>query len=361
MKERQRILAVEAVPLAEAFNSATGTIPITVIKAGFNKSKQRYYPAATLKRDYKIFEGARMYADHQTEKEAKERPEGSVHNWVGTLKKVWAEEDGTIKAHAAVIDPAFRAKLEMLNTQKMINDMGVSIRAIGEASTQEVEGLKTTYIESLLAARSVDFVTHAGAGGRVEALEAAVAEDNDVDVITEAKLRVRRPDLVDLIESKLRGGDVPEITDKQIAEFKEVTTKLANAETALATLTKELEEANKKISDSEKVASRAKVAVELEKMLGESKLPKVSQERIKKHFAEAEKVDGMKEAISDEQAYLKTLNVVVKHSGVRDNGKKEDEVEEGDRKEFKVSDLEEAFMPLGLTKEEAKIAASGKR
>lgn len=350
-ESHRRVLAAECVQLTESFNKEAGTIPLTVIKPGFNKSKQRYYPAATLKRDYKIFEGARMFADHQTEREATERPEGSVHTWVGTIKKVWAEGDGTVKAQAAIIDPAFRAKLEMLNSQKMISDMGVSIRAIGEASTQEVEGLETTYIESLLAARSVDFVTYAGAGGQVDAIESAVADPNDVDIITETVLRKRRPDLIELIETKFQGE-----------QMKTAEQQLGEANTQLADTKKKLEEATKRIEESEKVAKKASAAAELTKMLSESKLPKVSQERLKKVYAEAVSTDGMKEAITAEQEYLKTLNVeITKHNGAEENGSTEVQESAEQPSKKKSATAVEAFMAMGFTEAEAKIAAAGKR
>lgn len=114
-----------------------------------------------------------MFANHQTDAENRARPEGSVHDWVASLTKVWPESDGTIKAQAAVVDPAFKARLEELDKHGMLNDMGISIRAIGEASRSVIDGVKTDCVESLTAARSVDFVTFAGAGGRVEAMESA--------------------------------------------------------------------------------------------------------------------------------------------------------------------------------------------
>lgn len=154
-----------------AYNASSGVLQLKIIQPGFNKSKQRFYPASTLRRDYKIFEGAKMFADHQTDQEAKTRPEGSVNNWVANLRKVWVESDGTIKGEAVVIDPKFKEKLNTLNKNGLLNEMGVSIRATGTGSQQEVDGFQTNYIESLVACRSVDFVTFAGAGGQVEAME----------------------------------------------------------------------------------------------------------------------------------------------------------------------------------------------
>ena len=59
-----------------------------------------------LKRDYKIFEGQKMYADHPTEAEDKARPERSIRDWVATLSEVTCDENGvvTFRKHTSMID-----------------------------------------------------------------------------------------------------------------------------------------------------------------------------------------------------------------------------------------------------------------
>ena len=345
-QESFRVLACNAVPFEEsAYDSATGKLTMTVIKPGLNKSKARYYPQETLKRDYHVFENAKMFADHQSDKEAKERPEGSVNNWVAQINKVWPEADGTIKATAAVIDPPFKAKLDALAKQGLLHEMGVSIRAIGEASEQEREGVTTNVVESLIAARSVDFVTYAGAGGQIEAIESA-QQDNDVDLVNEAELRKRRPDLVQLVEKHAR----------QETNVKTIETQLQESQTQLAAVTKERDELKQKVTVAEKTAAKAAVAVELAKQLSESKLPEISQNRIRKVFAEAEKIDGIKEAIAEEHEYVKKLGVAPaskKNLGATDNGTANESADP------KKPNFEEAFALLpGMSKDDAKRAAS---
>jgi hypothetical protein len=348
--ESFRVLATSALPLEEsAYNAATKTLKVTIIKPGLNKSKARFYPAETLKRDYHVFEGAKMFADHQSEKEAKERPEGSVHNWVASLKNVHAESDGTLSGDAVVIDPPFEAKCDALNKQGLLHEMGVSIRAIGEASEQEREGVTTNVVESLIAARSVDFVTYAGAGGQIEAMESAKPDDEiDVDLVTESALRKRRPDLITLIE-----------THAQETTMKSVETQLQEAQTQIGTLTKENTELKTKFEEAQKATQKATVAAELAKLLTESKLPAVSQERIRKQFAEAVKTDGIAQAIKEEQDYLKQVGAgakaapTPKNLGAADNGTTR-EADAGQK-----PNLEEAFklMP-GMSEKEAKLAAA---
>lgn len=154
--------------LCESFGDK-GEITFTVIKPGWSKNN-RYYPAELLKQRANIFEGAKMFMNHATEAQDKARPEGDLRDWVANVTKVWPESDGTVRATAKVIDPVFKQKLALLGEANMLNTMGVSIRAMGESKDGEAEGRKGKVVESLKAARSVDFVTFPGAGGQVESL-----------------------------------------------------------------------------------------------------------------------------------------------------------------------------------------------
>ena len=380
--ESFRILACNAVPLQEStYDPTAGKLKITIIRPGLNKSKARFYPAETLKRDFAVFEGAKMFADHQSEKEFKDKPEGSVNNWVASLKNVHAESDGTLAGDAFVIDPPFKAKLDELNKQGLLHEMGVSIRAIGEATEGEREGVSTNVVEALLAARSVDFVTYAGAGGQIEAMESARHDnEGDVDLVTEAGLRKRRPDLIKLVENHAQETAMKSL-EQQLKESQEERSKLTKAnielaakfeeaqtartalETANKALTKEktdmtakLTEADQKTAAAEKASAKVAIASELATLLTESKLPDISQARIRKQFAEAEVIDGIKEAIAEEAAYVKHLGVArpaPKNLGASDNGN----TREREVQEVTPETMAEAFSLLpGLSEKEAALA-----
>ena len=183
----------------------SGRLTVTVIKPGLSKNN-RYYSPDLLKQSTGIFENARMFADHQTDNEASARPEGSVKDWVASLTGVIAESDGTLKATAQVIDPAFKTKLENLKAAGLLNQMGVSIRCSGEATDGEMGGQHVKIIESLLSCRSVDFVTFAGAGGRVETMESV-----DPDILAarqESRKRIAAGVRTNIFESFVTGMEV---------------------------------------------------------------------------------------------------------------------------------------------------------
>lgn len=334
-----------------AYDKSTGKLTVTVIQPGFNTSKGRYYKESCCKSGYKVFEGAKMFANHQTVAEEKARPEGDVNQWVANLTRTWVESDGVIKGEAVVIDPTFKQKLENLAEAKLLGEMGISIRAIGEAYEGKIDGTTTIVVESFLAARSVDFVTYPGAGGRVEAIESDTSLDaNDVDLVNLEELRKRRPDLVLLIESK---------TIRELSIMK--TTEQLTAE--LAEATKNLKEANDKLALSETTTKKTVAAAELTKLLSESKLPQVSKDRLTKVFKEATEVAGMKEAIEEEAKYIASLNPGAKKT-VLNMGESHNATEvlaESVKSEATIKELTENFQKMGLSPEEAAIAAKGKR
>lgn len=343
-----RALASEVSILNEgAFDSAKGILTLKVIQPGFNKSGGRYYPKDTLARDHKIFEGSKMFLNHQTDVQEKARPEGDVNNWVASIKRTWVDAaDGSIMGEAAVIDPVFKAKLMSLQEQGLLKDMAVSIRAIGRQDARNVEGKATKYIESLISARSVDFVANAGAGGQILAMESASLDENDVDLVSEELFRQRRPDLVGIIESQIKERHM---NDVEIKALQEASTKLA---ADLATALTQLKEANDKSALQESIAKKAVVAGELSKLLSESKLPEVAVNRLKAQFKDAVEVVGMKEAIDAEKMYIDSLKAPV--------NKKNGNAENKEVKEGSGVDMIAAYIRLGLTKEQATIAAGKK-
>lgn len=337
VKESARFVSNDYTSLQESsYDASKGELTVTVIRPGMSKNR-RFYPQEVLKRDHRIFEGAKMFADHQTTKESNDRPEGSVNNWVAVMGKPWVESDGTVKAKATVVDPPFKAKLDRLNETGLLNEMGVSIRAVGEAHDKSDDSGDYKMVESLLAARSVDFVTYAGAGGRVETIESA--DPNDVDLISESELRKRRPDLVTLIESNI---------NKEVKNMKTLEQQLQEAQTSFNTLKAENETLKSKVAESEKRAAQAEIG----KLINESKLPQVAKDRLVKQFAEATKTDGVAEAITAEVDYLKQVapSTLSKNNGAVDNAVESDPV--------KVeAALIESYKGLGLSEAEAKIAA----
>lgn len=146
---------------------AGGRAKIGIITPGTGSSGT--YPKETIEaagRDKVFGQGLHMYLDHATEAQEWERPEGSLRDLVGVLTEdaYWDDEAGGLVAEAKI----FSHWKPIIS--EMAEDIGVSIRASGEVS--EASGQRV--VTKLTEARSVDFVTRAGRGGRVlELMESA--------------------------------------------------------------------------------------------------------------------------------------------------------------------------------------------
>ena len=298
-ERRERVL--NYIPLTEAkFDKGRATV--IVIKAGFNADKSRYYPSEVLQRDYKVFEGLKMYADHPTVEEDKARPERSMKSdWVAVLKDVICDESGTVTGVAEIVEPWLMTKLATLRDKDLLSEMGISINAVGDASEDTIEGTKTIVIERLRFARSVDFVTEPGAQGIVTLYEST--RDQDIDLIDISALRERRPDLIKVVESSVRA----EIT-KEVKRMSEQEDKIKELNEQVGTLTTERDELQGKITEAEKAKAKAEAQAVVKEAVEKAELPKAAKERILERYADAESADGIEEAIKSEIDYIAKLS-----------------------------------------------------
>jgi hypothetical protein len=319
-----------------------GIATVTIIKTGFNEGNGRYYPAEVLKRDYKIFEGAKMYADHPTDAEEKARPERSIRDWVGTLNNVEYKEDAII-GKATIVEPWLQAKLARLRDSEMLSEMGISINAIGSASDAEIEGIKTKLVEKLIKARSVDFVTEPGAGGSVEFYE---SERIDIDLIEINQLKELRPDLVEVIKTETKA----ELT-KEVKRIMEMEEKVKELEGQITTLTTERDELKTKMEEAEKAQKKAEAKSLIDEAVGKSELPEAAKSRILEKFKDVETADGIEEAIKSEKDYIAAIQESGKVKGL---GKTEVNPVESHKA------LVESFKKLGMPDKEAETAAEGR-
>ena len=297
------------VPLTEAIFDK-GRATVIVIKPGFNATEDRYYPAEMLKRDYKVFEGIKMYADHPTETEEKELPERSMKSsWVAVLKDVTVDEAGVVTGIAEIIEPWLMTKLATLRDKNMLSEMGISINAAGHVSKGTIDGKETLVIEELTIARSVDFVTEPGAHGIVTFYESD--RSRDIDLVELSGLKERRPDLIKVIEANVRA----EIT-KEVKKSMDNEEKIKELEDQNETLTTENTTLKDKITEGEKATAKAEAQATIKEAVDQAELPDAAKEVLIKRFKDAETADGITEAIRAEVDYIARLSESVKVKGM---------------------------------------------
>uniref|UniRef100_A0A6M3KLC5 Uncharacterized protein n=1 Tax=viral metagenome TaxID=1070528 RepID=A0A6M3KLC5_9ZZZZ len=341
-----RTLVTEFIPLTEATITSKGKGQVVVIKPGFNASKKRYYPQETLARDFKVFEGVKMYSDHPTEAEEHDRPERSIKDWVAVLENVRVRgNDGAVVGDYTVVEPWMEAKLAKLRDSGQLNKIGVSINAVGSASKQKIEGVETNFIEKLVVARSVDFVTEPGAGGSVEIFE---ANDPmlDVDLIDLAVFKERRPDMVKVIEDGVRNEFTKEVKHKM--ELQETVDKLTKDNEVLV---KENSELKGKITQADKAKVKADAQAKIKEAVSKAELPEAAKVKLLERFRDAETDTGVAEAVKSESDYIAVLAEAGKVKGMGP-----DKVDpEADHKA-----LVEAFKRTGMSDKSAEIAAGAR-
>lgn len=159
-------IAGDYVPLVERAIRRDGTIPVKVIAPGWGSSG--YYGADVLERDGpKVFTpGVKMFWNHPTAVEESDRPEGDLNALAAELTSAarWdanGPQGAGLYADAKVFTPYREA------VDELAEHIGVSIRASGKAAPGEAEGRRGAIIQEITNARSVDFVTAPGAGGRI--------------------------------------------------------------------------------------------------------------------------------------------------------------------------------------------------
>lgn len=164
-----RVTLDESRPVAQALRLAEGPgrFLVQLITPGWGSSgfySQEVIEQAAVDRVWPA--GTHMYLDHPTESEGYERPERSVRDLSAVLTEDarWDAATAALVAEVRVFS-AYRTQLaEMLDT------IGVSIRGAAEGEMGEAEGRRGRIITRLIVGESVDFVTHAGRGGKVLAV-----------------------------------------------------------------------------------------------------------------------------------------------------------------------------------------------
>lgn len=161
---QERAMPSSARPLLRetsvAVTGAGALLEAQIINAGVGSSG--YYSPEVLQAaaKAKVFAaGLHVYVDHPTESEQFERPERTIRDLAGALETDAVYESGALRARVRVFESHRALIVERASV------IGMSIRASASMSSETRDGLPI--VEAIVQAHSVDFVTHAGRGGRI--------------------------------------------------------------------------------------------------------------------------------------------------------------------------------------------------
>ena len=348
------VLAIElSEGLAEGL--ATGTLPVRFLVPGLNTDKDRFYTEQAIHDACKVFEGVKMYANHPTRTEGRERPERDVRDWVANLRNCRIAPTGAAVGDAVIHESWFKAKVQGLLEAGELEGLGTSIIGVGSGTKGEVEkGVKAHIVENIVKGRSCDFVTEPGAGGRAGLQESTSAtlydEQNDIDLLNEADLRERRPDLVALIEA-----DKMKEARGEMEELEKLKERVAELEESITATEAERDELKVKIEEAELAEAKTKAQVEIKELVeAEKDLSDPTRKRIIARFADAASTEDVAEAIADEKAYVAALNET---GTVKDLGRA-DPVDDTKTVNAELTETQiQRFVDKGFTKEDAERMA----
>ena len=327
----------DIIPLSEKAVGKDGKIKVKIIEKGWGSSG--YYPEDVLIRDAGVYKaGTKMYWDHPTESEDRERPERSLRDFAAKLTSDGKFDRNGFDGPGIYADSmVFAPYKEVL--EELAPHIGVSHRALGKAVQGEAEGKKGPIIEKIVAAKSVDFVTTPGAGGKV------------VQLFEAARERAQE-------EGKQDKTEANKEEVKRMAEIKE----LEEANTKLEEEKGELTEENARLKESAVLREARDIVTE---KVGKAELPDITKERLVENLV---KSPPMKEGELDREEFVKDIDEAVtsesdyiakvtKSGEIRGMGSSESK---GNLKEsFKAT-----FLREGKSEEEAEkmaeIAATGR-
>ena len=207
-----RICESQSVRVFEA-DRATRKVWVDLIEVGMGNARdRRLYTKQLLESSADVLVGAKMFADHESPEQAKKRNglPRSVRDLAGRVVEARYVPDGGSSGKGSIqglvsVGPSWL--WELIETDPEL--VGLSINGSGRVR-QEMgpDGKPANLVEAITAIDSVDWVSAAGAGGRV--LELAEAETGDdmeddevsLDDITFEQLMDARPDLVRKVEEE---------------------------------------------------------------------------------------------------------------------------------------------------------------
>lgn len=266
---------------------------VKVIEAGWGSSG--YYPAEML-REYgpAVFKkGTKVFMNHPSINEENDRPERDVEKLAGKLTT-----DAYFTENGLVAEIQFYSHYAPI-IKEMAEDVGLSIRALGEASLGEAEGREGPIIESLVADEltSVDVVTVAGAGGKfISLLESYTRKDAGTEQVTESL-------------SEGNGMSISkEEFDAAIADLKAAFVEaISPVIESVSILAEAAQPAEEEVAAEEETLEPAIDPVDVATKFNESGLPKLALQRV----AEAMKSGSEKsvdELIEEEKAYVSAVS-----------------------------------------------------
>ena len=292
----QRPLTSDAsCPLSESAFHSDGTFPVRIIAEGWGSSG--FYSKKILTKSAGLYKsGTKMFINHASRAELKERPERDLNQ----LAAYFIEDQATWQDNGIYGPGLYQTAKALPNYADFIKEaapvIGVSHFVLGKTRIGEAGGKTGPIVESIDAVLSVDFVTQPGAKGSIGAMyESWVNSDINSDDETHELQISETQGNTKMAETKESSQISPEIVTESRGDWLARIESLREAEKATQTLMRENDTLKAQITekDTEINSLKESLAREQEKnILGEAatyaaelveklEIPEIAKDRIK--------------------------------------------------------------------------------
>jgi len=292
----QRTLTSDAsCPLSESAFNSDGTFPVRIIAEGWGSSG--FYSKKILTKSAGLYKsGTKMFINHASRAELKERPERDLNQ----LAAYFTEDQATWQDNGIYGPGLYQTAKALPNYADFIKEaapvIGVSHFVLGKTRIGEAGGKTGPIVESIDAVLSVDFVTQPGAKGSIGAMyESWVNSDINSDDETHELQISETQGNTKMAEIKESSQISPEIVTESRGDWPARIESLREAEKATQTLMRENDTLKAQITekDTEINSLKESLAREQEKnILGEAatyaaelveklEIPEIAKDRIK--------------------------------------------------------------------------------
>jgi hypothetical protein len=290
--------------------AADGSIAVTIVRAGAS-GNGNFYPDAALKDAVALFEGVRVFA--KSDADHLKGAGKDVRNLIGGIYQVQFVEGatpdtgrlvGTFKA----IDPADPVVTKMTEAVKrgLQGLLGLSIDAFAKTKTRTAGGQRLREATKFTKVNSVDLIVEPGAGGGLDRLTEAAA-DQPSDSTNGADPMKKR--LLEAIKAKdaarAASINIDTISDEELLQvYEAVCGAAASAAPAAGTRVTEAHGDDAPVTRAELAMLQTRNVAAAK--IGASKLPQLAKDRLAERFnASARFTEAeVDKAITDEAAYL---------------------------------------------------------
>ena len=325
----QRTLTSDAsCPLSESAFKPDGTFPVRIIAEGWGSSG--FYSKKILNKSAGLYKsGTKMFVNHASRAELKERPERDLNQ----LAAYFIEDQATWQDNGIYGPGLYQTAKALPNYADFLKEaapvIGVSHFVLGKTRIGEAGGKTGPIVESIDAVLSVDFVTQPGAKGSIGAIyESWVNSDINSDDETHELQISETQGNTKMAEIKESSQISPEIVTESRGDWLARIESLREAEKATQTLMRENDSLKAQIADKDNEINSLKesLAKEQEKnifaeaagyaseLIEKSDVPELAKDRIKAAAVQNAKMiegkldkDALKTFVESEITYAKSL------------------------------------------------------